>query len=222
MSWLENPPAVVILARQFNLSILTRKWLSKNGLMPDDEDAVEGFLFSEQLVQVTTPEFALVVLPEQLQFIIREKANDPEKMVREILGQLITKLPHTPYKAIGVNFNWHFVPEEGGTESVTRTMFFSAEKPIFQRFDDPTARFGTYMSRDFNTFRLKMNIHPIRVETEPGVGEDRIFFGFNFHQDVPTGEERVAELLVDGLGKWADLRQEAMETIRLLGWEKLP
>jgi hypothetical protein len=61
-------------------------------------------------------------------------------------------------------------------------MFFRADRPLFQNFADAGAHFGTYLSKDSNGFRLKLDVKPVLVQLE-GRTEDRLQFAFNFHRD---------------------------------------
>ncbi len=219
MTWTENPPVVVLLARQFNPSVLSQMWLSRNGILDYEGTVKANSIFTENLVQIVTDEFVLAVLPEQLQFIPTVEPSLQQKLIEDKLGVLIGKLPHIPYLAIGLNFNWHLVPEPGGMPAVTRDLFAVKESGFFERFHGPNARFGAYLSKDFGSFRMKVDIKPISVVLENGGKEDRIQFGFTFHFDLPPGQESAKETMAR-LSEWDAVREETTLTLKAAGLDQ--
>jgi hypothetical protein len=61
MSWTENPPVVVVLARHFNPSILNPVWLAKHGILNENGDYKPDSVFAGPLMQAVTDEFVLVM-----------------------------------------------------------------------------------------------------------------------------------------------------------------
>ncbi|HEX4610531.1 MAG TPA: hypothetical protein VH092_20245 [Urbifossiella sp.] len=217
MTWEETPPVVVLIARQFNPSVLTQMWLVDNGILDKMGSYKPESIFTANLVQVITDEFVLVVTPDQLQFLLNVPPEEQQQLIKDKLGTLVKSLPHVPYRAVGLNFHWHLTPDEGQVPAYTRELFCGKGGGIHARFTDPNARFGAYMSKDFGSFRLKLDMKPINVETE-GQKEDRVQFGFNFHSDLPQGKE-AAEAMIERFGHWNEVRKEAMETMRVAGFE---
>lgn len=217
MIWTENPPVVVLLAKQFNPSVLSQLWLANNGILDSSGSFKSGSIFTENLVQVITDEFVLAVLMEQLQFIPNVEVGRQKGLIEEKLGTLISKLPHVPYRAVGLNFNWHLTPDEGGITRVTREFFAGREDGIFAGFGDPNARFGAYLSKDFGPFRMKVDVKPISLELPGGEKEDRVQFGFNFHSDLPIGQDAAKEA-VTRISQWDVVREEAVKTIKAAGY----
>ena len=58
---------VVIIARQFNPSIISQHWLIKNNILAED-DFEDGSVFSPVMVNVQSKVCHILVLPDQLQF----------------------------------------------------------------------------------------------------------------------------------------------------------
>lgn len=219
MIWTENPPVVVLLARLFNPSVLSQMWLSRNGILDAEGTVKSNSIFAENLVQIVTDEFVLAVLPDQLQFIPNVAPDAQQMLVQAKLGAIINKLPHVPYRAVGLNFNWHMIPDDGDVPTVTRQLFAGRSDGVFERFSDPNARFGTYLSKDFGPFRMKVDIKPVNVETMDGDKEDRIQFGFNFHAALPQDQD-AAKAALDRLSHWNAVRDEATLTIQAAGFGK--
>jgi hypothetical protein len=121
------------------------------------------------------------------------------------LGAIVRTLPHTPYRALGLNFSWHLTPNDGDIAGLTRRLFFDPNRALYRQFDVENAHFGGYLSKDVAGFRLRLDIKPILVPTaaEP---ENRLQFGFNFHRDLG---EAAAGQIEEGLQRWNETSGEA-------------
>jgi hypothetical protein len=209
MPWTPTGTAAVVVARHFNPSIVSQIWLVRNGLLAADDFLQEGSLYSEFLVQVRSRIFNMLVAPEQLQFVPEGSPEGHQTLALEKLGIIVRTLPHTPYRAIGLNFSWHLTPSAGDVRAVTRRLFYRSEEPLYAHFQDDNANYGGYLSKDFVGFRLRLEIRPIIVQSETG-REDRIQFAFNFHRDVADGGAAEIE---DALRRWDEARCEAERII---------
>lgn len=208
MPWTQAGSAVVIVAQQFNPSIITQLWLVRNGVLAED-DFQEGSLYSDVVVQVRSRLFHMLVLPEQLQFVPSGPPEGHQRLIVDKVGTIVRTLPHTPYRALGLNFSWHLKPADGNIARLTRGLFFNPDKPLYRHFDAETAHYGGYLSKDVAGFRLKLDVKPILVIAAAGP-EDRVQFGFNFHCDVAEDGARQIE---DRLLHWDEVRQEAEQII---------
>lgn len=217
MTWNENPPVVVILARQFNPSVITQLWLSRQGILDENGTYKPESILTTNLVQITTDEFVLVVTPDQLQFVPVVPVERQEAIIRDKVGKLVRSLPHIPYRAVGLNFNWHLTPPDGTVSEVTRELFARCQDGIYTHFRDKNSRFGAYLSKDYGHFRLKLDVKPINLETE-GQKEDRVQFTFNFHYDISACENAETDVC-NRLDQWNDVREEALRTIRSAGYK---
>src|SRR5215471_4775408 len=68
MPWTQAGSAVVIVAQQFNPSIINQLWLVRNEVLAD-ADFQDGSLYSDLVVQVRSRLFHMLVIQEQLQFV---------------------------------------------------------------------------------------------------------------------------------------------------------
>lgn len=143
MIWAENPPAAVLVAKQFNPSIVSQIWLTRQGILDPEGRVEDGSIFSDTIVQALTPDFVLLVFMEQLQFILKAPPDQQKVLVEEKLGKLVRELPHIPYRAVGLNFNWHLTPAGEDIPTLTRRLFVIPGNPVFDRFRDGAAHFGT-------------------------------------------------------------------------------
>ena len=209
---------MVVVAQNFNPSVTSQLWLVRNGVVPEGE-FLPGCIFTDVLVQVRTRRFSLLFTPEQFQFVSTPGEDDTQALMRETIGRVIETLPHTPYtpyRALGLNFTWHLFPDGGDVAALSRQLFFVPERPLFRDFDVPDASFGSYLSRDLLGFRLKLDVKPVAV-TPPGNGpEQRLQLLYNFHADLPEGEQTVARLQ-EHLRRWGEAADMARTSAASIG-----
>jgi hypothetical protein len=208
MPWIPAGSAVVVVAHQFNPPIVTQHWLLSNAILAV-EDFQQGSLFSDYVVQVRSRLFHLLLVPEQLQFVPVVPAEEQQALIVERLGKIVTTLPHTPYRALGLNFSWHLTLQDGDIARATRDLFCNVDRPLYQHFNESNAHYGAYLSKDFAGFRLRLDIKPITREGEEDQ-ESRIRFGFNFHLNIGEGG---AKEIVEGLNHWNEVREETERII---------
>jgi len=195
----------VIVAHRFNLTAANQYWLVKEGIV-DEGDFAEGTIFSDGVVQARTSKFHMLILPDQLQFVPIVDYASEQEIVTGRLGKLVGKLPHVPYKGMGINFGWHLAPDDGDTSRMTKSLFYNPDRSLFRSFNTNDARFGAYLSKDFNGFRLKLDVKPIVMHNEGG-SSHRVRMGFNFHCDL--GPPNPADEIQSRLVAWNELRTEA-------------
>jgi hypothetical protein len=207
--------SVVVVAQNFNPSVTSQLWLVRNGVVPEGE-FLPGCIFTDVLVQVRTRRFSLLFTPEQFQFVPTPGEDDIHALMQETIGRVIETLPHTPYRALGLNFTWHLFHEGGDIAALSRQLFFVPERPLFRDFDVPDASFGSYLSRNLLGFRLKLDVKPVAV-TPPGNGpEQRLQLLYNFHVDLPEGE-RVVASLQEHLRRWGEAAETARTSAASIG-----
>jgi hypothetical protein len=207
MPWTQAGAAAVVVAQQFNPSVVSQIWLVNNGLLTAD-DFQEGSLYSDFVVQVRSRLFHMLVVPEQLQFVPVGSPEGHQALVVDKLGTIVRTLPHTPYRALGLNFSWHLTPAGGDVRAMTRRLFFRGDLPLYRHFQDDNANYGAYLSKAFAGFRLRLDIRPILVPADEGE-ENRLQFAFNFQRDVADGAGQIEECL----HHWDEARHEAERII---------
>ena len=206
---------VVIVANQFNPSVVSQLWLVENGLASRD-DFLPGCVFTEVIANVTTRDFGLFVVAPQLQFAPRGDQEGHQRIITERLGKLVELLPHTPYSAIGLNFTWHIIPRDKDTGKLSRSLFFRGDSPLFDAFNTSDARFGGYLSKDALGCRLKLDVKPITVTLkEDNKDENRIQFAFNFHADIGK-DESASKQISAVLTKWGEANALAENLMKQL------
>lgn len=198
----------MVIAQRFNPTAAGEYQLITQGVLTKDEVG-KGCIFTDMLVQVQSDKFRMLLLPEQLQFIPMVPPSEEQQLIIDKLGKLVRTLPITPYKGVGLNFTWHYEPRDKDINRLTREMFCVPDRPLYQAFGETNARYGGYLSKDFNAFRLKLDINPVLVTQETD-SNHRLQFTFNFHRDL--GEDGAAELQ-SLLGQWDIARAEAERII---------
>ncbi len=200
MLWTQAGSVVVIVAQQFNPTVLSQLWLVRNGVL-GEEDIQKGSIFTDMVVQVRSPQFNLFMINEQLQFVPIAAVEQQQQILIEKLGPIVHKLPHTPYRALGLNFVWHLTPDDGDMPRLTRELFAMPDRPLFKKFITSDARFGAYLSKDFEGFRLKLDIKPVNLAAPTDAAEGHLQFAFNFHCDI--GDEGASKI-TERLARWDD------------------
>ncbi|MFO0847201.1 MAG: hypothetical protein U0871_01395 [Gemmataceae bacterium] len=205
------------MANVFNPSVVSHVWLVRTGLLGEDElPHNSGSIFTDALVQVVAPRYTLIVTPENLQFVPSPREAKPEQLIAEKVGRLVETLPHTPFRAIGLNFTWHAKPEDDdGVRRLARRLFFREESPLYREFSSSDCQYGAYLSKDTLGFRLKLDIRPITSHLRDGVTEQFLQMLFNYHADIGPGEDAVARI-GELLGRWQDASNEAQRLVGLI------
>jgi hypothetical protein len=209
MPWTQAGAVVVVVAHQFNPSVFSQTWLVRNELLAE-ADFMPGSVFTDLIVQVHSRQFNMLVISEQLQFFPDVARAEEQALIVDKMSRIVRTLPHTPFKALGLNFCWHLQPREGDIGRTTRGLFYRDRNPLYQQFAADDAHFGGYLSKNVFGFRLKLDVKPILIATTGGQPEGRVQFSFNFHVDLDdNGAQQITEHLV----RWNEVRQEAERII---------
>lgn len=183
---IENLQAnAVLLANQLNLSIFQQLWLVENNLLQKDEFGSETF-FSPMAVSVRNEQFDFLVVPDRVQVTVTREIERSGPLFDRILCGIAKALPHTPYTALGFNFQSTFVaktPEH--FEATSRRLCLRDDNPLATDFTESNARFGLYLSKDVFDMRLRLDIKPARDENKREV----LLVNFNFHRDLKSASD---------------------------------
>ena len=214
--------SVVILANDVNLSIFKPLWLVKTNILREDEFE-EGVVISPVAVHIPTPKLQFDVFPNRIQVTLPKLYPEAQTDIDRILGGIVKTLPHTPYRAVGLNFTYMTAPEDDNAfPDWNRRLFSSRFACQAHPADDPGARFGSYFSFDILDTRLKVDIKPVKASA--GIeqlsetwhrGQDIIAINLNFHTDL-TEAGPTTETILDKLGKWDEALSLARETANKL------
>ena len=203
---------VVILANQFNLSIMNQHWLIENCIITQD-DLQDGYTFTPVFALAKTKFFQLTVVPERLQIDLNPKTEKKIELIKSKIGTIVDKLPHTPFTALGFNFDYFLTTEDSSVEKYTRLLFFKPDSPLSSQFDEENAKFGGYFSKDVSGFRLKLDIKPISIKSKDKT-MDKIQLAFNFHLDL-VGNDK-AKTILKYLAKWDSMASITKDIVKLI------
>lgn len=203
--------SVALVAHDLNLSIFNPPWLLRENILKEQEIDWQESVFSPGLIRIPTRQFELMILPGRIQLRFPAERTDVESDLLRVLGTIVTKLPHTPYSALGFNNDYLIAPDKmefsTWNQSLFRTTGLCASV-------DPSARFGAYYSTEFHDFRRRVDCKPIRVrgdlaERAPQFVEDEevVNIAFNYHADIPAPP--IGARILELIGQWSKVRQDA-------------
>lgn len=178
--------SIVIVARNFNPSIIQEQWLLDKRVFSAGEISGNR-LFSDQVVQFATEKVNFLMIPNQLQFTAKDKEIVEPRDYFAGLENLILSLKETPYVAIGINFQWRI--SDVDVKKFSHDEFYRDDIKILKSLNDNTAKLGTYISVNFDVMRLKLHVLPVEINQE-----DMVQFDFNFHCNL-NNDNRADEII---------------------------
>ncbi len=206
--------ALVLTAQSFNPSIITDTWLQHRSILSLD-DLVGARVFSPDVTQFQTDQFqVLVILPKmQITFSTHNVENCIDGP-RNVVTKIVKLLPHTPYKALGINFNYKISqPEKQDYATFNRALFGQGSCPLLDEFKEADARFGRYLSKNYGSARLRLDIKPIKPKPEK---REFLSFDFNFHHDLEeTARDTLPQEITRLLNTWDSLREYSETLVKI-------
>lgn len=201
--------SLVLVANELNLSIFKPVWLGQFGILKPDE-ITEASVISPAAIQIAAPKFNLVILPNRLQMMFltleEEKVVEP---LNRVMGGILKNLPHTPWIAIGINFDFFVIPEDQSrVDEWNKKNFASKQALAICNDHEKHPRFGSYFSMSFDGMRMKVDAKPVHKASsvDPKVTEalkvapEWMLFNFNYHLDLDSAAP--VKHAQDSLTKW--------------------
>jgi hypothetical protein len=207
---------IIVTAQSFNPSIFSQLWLVKQKIVEEGEFQGNS-ISSTELAQHRFADIQLLCLPPRLQLSFSSSSPEAAQRACRVAGLIVEKLPHTPFGALGINFE-HIVSPQDTKNSVDgfRQLFLVENTPLSRFFDDGQPRFGGYFSRDFEGSRLKLVITPILPTGQFG-SDERLKCDYNFHVDMNALEHQDRSVtIIKSLKRWSDYNQTALKLTREL------
>lgn len=206
--------ALVVTAQSFNPSIFSQVWLVRE--VGINEKCFAGTtVVTPQAAQHELSNMQMLVIPARLQVTVKPGDDDAALSAAKLVTKIVEKLPHTPYQAVGMNFD--YLLTFASTEEFIakdRALFLTQTTPLKGFFDLPDARYGGYFSRNLGDVRLKLDIKPRGPSGEVGVGE-HLMLNFNFHLALSNGTDRPSwERVAETLGRWAEFRDLTKQLLK--------
>ncbi len=207
--------SAVIVGHDVNLSIFRPPWLRDQKILSDEELAGD-VVITPLMVRIPAPTFELLILPDRVQVRPSDDPGKAQSDILRVLGGIVSTLPHTPFTAIGLNFDYLMTPEEHAEfQSWNKDSFAAPFSVDVIGSAQEEARFGAYYSFDTLEMCLKADLKPVRRTEQPeggilksSTGPEAMLGKFNFHRDL---KERpgVSEIL-QVLGRWNDAASLAL------------
>jgi len=185
--------SAVIVAHDVNLSIFKPAWLGRQGILLDEELAGQ-VVITPALVRVPTDRFELLVLPDRIQLRPAKESDRCQPDLVRILGGIVSKLPHTPFTAIGLNFDFLLRPAEDRQFAAWNAQQFAA--PIALSIiggEVDSASYGAFFTFAVLGMKLHADFRPVpmgRREVQDALAAapdaNVMQAKFNFHRDLAT------------------------------------
>lgn len=161
---------IVILASNYNPSIVSKEWLYQKGIFTK---TVRNFVHTPVFALVESENFSLVVDEERLQITVRKVTQDSLNALASIAEKFVDILPETPYKSIGLNYRYTF-PREGYDLHAV----LSPNDTKLTELLSSTYELGATIMFEFEKFIVTFTVLPSLVK------EQQIRMSFNFHSNT--------------------------------------
>lgn len=171
---------IVVLARNYNPSIVSKEWLYSKNII---KETVDNFVHTPVLSVIETT-LATIIL-EEGRFQISLKHTSPENIdaLSKIATKFVMALPETPYVATGFNHNYHIFRKDIKTGKISKPNYAKLKELFGENYD-----IGQLVYFQFREFVVRMSIAPTKGDA------DKLAASFNFHSDV-AGVEAIVERL---------------------------
>lgn len=167
---LPNSANIVILAVNYNPSIVSKEWLYQRNIFTEP---VENFVHTPVFALVENADFGLTVDEQRLQIIVKRVMQDSLAAATEIARRFVDVLPETPYKAVGLNYRYN-VAEKG----CDLRMLFAPKPAKLKAVFSRDFQLGARVVFSFGSFVATFTVAPSLAKEQP------IRIAFNFHSNV--------------------------------------
>ena len=166
---------IVVLASSFNPSIISKDWMTSNGLV---EEPISNFVHTPVFSLVENKDFQLAVDQDRLQLSAKKPVLRNMNLMAVTIKKFFSTLPETPYSSMGFNFAYripvkiHFLEKIVSQKEQTIKELFSANYGL-----------GVIVLFKFRSFVVRVNVSP------PIPGNEFQTVNFNFHSSIRNGKE---------------------------------
>lgn len=186
---------IVILARNYNPSIVSKEWLYEKDIV---RETVRNFVHTPVLSLIETERISIVIEEERLQISLKSISYENIDALPRIATEFVSALPETPY--VGLGFNYHYrIPK---ANSQLEALFSPNDSKLKELFSEDYET-GQQVFFRFKGFTVRMSATPKREEDE------KLSIGFNFHSDTPG-----AKKVIERLKLYANTKEKAEEILR--------
>ena len=186
---LPNSANIVILASNYNPSIISKEWLYQKGILTWP---VTNFVHTPVLSLLESEQYSLVVDEQRLQLVLKRPTEDGLTSLVSTVERFVKALPETPYRGVGINYLYNVTRDKCHLNN-----FLSPNVGKLRELFAPNYEIGVTLLFEFEKFVVNLTVSP------PFPAEQQVRINFNFHSDVSniTEVERVLSLRVKTLDK---------------------
>jgi len=171
---------IVILARNYNPSIISKEWLYKRNIL---RETVTNFVHTPPLSVVEAERISFVLDENRLQISLKTISPEGIEVLPKIATEFVSCLPETPFVAAGFNYSYYLPKESRRLE----TLFSPNDAKLKELFAEDY-EIGGMVCFHFKEFIVTMSAPPLKGETT------KVAINFNFHSES-RGANEVKERL---------------------------
>jgi len=188
---------IVVLARNYNPSIVSKEWLFQKNIV---KDTVTNFAHTPPFSLVETERFSFVLDENRLQVSLKTITPEGIEGLPKIAADFVSCLPETPFVAVGFNYSFYMSKESTRLE----TLFSPNDAKLKELFSEDY-EIGSMVSFRFKEFVVTMSTPPPKGETT------KMTISFNFHSDC-----RGADVVKERLKLHPQTKERAEQILREL------
>ena len=176
-----------------------KDWFVKNDVLKETEIISETIISTASFFQIGTADYNILITSNQIIFnLIKDSDKELQSLKKLMLG-----VSNSSYRAIGINFTYFSPMANEKGEDWTKKLFYT-NTPLHALFNSDDSRFGTYLSKDYQDCRLKLDIKPSAVQELPSSElKEVILYTFNYHKDTINKSN---EDLIKFIDKYSELK----------------
>lgn len=206
---------IVLVVHNINVQLLSQEWMLKNGIFSEQELLCSALIFTDSIIQISTPKCELVITGNRFLLRVKRKSDCKEGIRR--IKKILAALSSLSYSAVGINFEWSASPLKNILKTTAKNFLpSSAKTPWFKEFGtESPAIVGASYYRKFQESFMTLKIYPDASEViDYSEGKSaRMVLNFNFHFRV--GKEDPLKSMDDYLNTWEDKYAEADRLTKL-------
>lgn len=201
--------SVVIAAHDVNVSIFRLGWLRENILTQAELSG--DVVFVHGMVRIHAERFELLILPDRIQMRTPLGDDQAQGDLLRVLGGIANILPHTPFTAVGLNYEFDISSSSQecfGEWNGTEFGSIFARK-LADQAGTESARFGSYASFELESAKVRIEIKP--TQSEEG-NQERMQAKFNFHHELTISS--TSQDARRAIERWEELRNLSLSLVR--------
>lgn len=176
-----NNANVVVLAANYNPSIVSREWLHQKGIFTEK---VNNFVFTPVFSLVESETDSLMVDESRLQYTVKKVTPESLSRLAEAPARFVQTLPETPYKGVGINYVYMI-----HSEKCDLGRLLNPNKATLSKLIAPDFELGFRAAFRFDAFLVNLAMTPSSIG-----GRSQMQISFNFHSDVASPREVLEKL----------------------------